>query len=55
MLKGGNGRDLFIGGFGADNINVGAGVDIEIAGSTLFDSQYAALEAILSEWNSAAN
>ena len=49
------GRNLLVGGIGADNINGGVGDDIEIAGSTLFDSQYAALEAILAEWNSAAS
>ena len=51
-MEGGSGRDILIGGRGADRIEGNAGDDILIAGYTAFDRQYAALVAILNEWTS---
>ena len=52
MLMGGAGRDLLIGGFGSDRIMGDAGDDIEIAGSTVYDGNLAALSRIMAEWTS---
>jgi Ca2+-binding RTX toxin-like protein len=54
-LNGGAGRDLLIGGDGSDNLT-GSGTnhsDILIAGTTSFDSNPVALNAIMAEWTSA--
>ncbi|MBI3822042.1 MAG: PKD domain-containing protein [Planctomycetes bacterium] len=52
LLIGGSGRDVLIGGFGADRIVGNASDDLLIAGSTKFDANEAALDAILKEWAS---
>jgi hypothetical protein len=49
-ITGGSGRSLLIGGVGADTIKGGSADDILISGTTNFDSNHAALMAILSEW-----
>jgi hypothetical protein len=54
-LNGGGGRDLLIGGDGADQLT-GTGSntsDILISGTTSFDANAAALNAIMAEWTSA--
>jgi Ca2+-binding RTX toxin-like protein len=51
-LIGGHGRDLLIGGTGADHLVGGSGDDILIGGTTAFDSNDAALCAIMAEWTS---
>jgi probable HAF family extracellular repeat protein len=51
-LIGGKGRDLLIGGLGADRIVGGPGDDLIIGGTTAFDSNQAALAAVLAEWSS---
>jgi Ca2+-binding RTX toxin-like protein len=51
QLTGGSGRDLLIGGAGADRLVGNSGDDILIAGTTAYDNNIAALEAILSRWN----
>jgi 6-phosphogluconolactonase (cycloisomerase 2 family)/PKD repeat protein len=53
VLDGGEGRDLLIGGFGSDTLNGNDGYDLLIAGTTAFDDDTAALEAIMAEWTSA--
>jgi hypothetical protein len=52
MLVGGSNRDILIGGRGADRLVGNGGEDLLIAGYTAFDGDYAALCAILAEWNS---
>src|SRR5206468_11218584 len=47
---GGQGRDISIGGNGADRIIGDAGDDILIAGRTTFDGNFDALAAIMAEW-----
>jgi hypothetical protein len=47
------GRSLLIGGAGSSNLTAGAAGDILIAGTTTFDANYAALQSILAEWQSA--
>jgi VCBS repeat-containing protein len=49
-LQGGIGRGVLIGGLGADTINGGGGDDILIGGTTDFDTNLAALDAIMAEW-----
>lgn len=51
-LAGGNGNDLLIGGLGADSLQGQAGDDLLIGGTTTFDSNQAALDAIEAEWSS---
>jgi len=65
ILWGGSGRDLLIGGLGADLLDGGSGDDILIGGYSLYDTQFtanggirhnldlAALDAVMTEWNSA--
>jgi Ca2+-binding RTX toxin-like protein len=53
LLVGGGGRDLLIGGVGADRIVGNADDDILIAGFTDYDTNDAALCAIMDEWTSA--
>ena len=50
--NGGSGRDLLIGGTGADRLVGNAGDDLLIAGMTAYDSNYAVLKILMSEWNS---
>jgi Ca2+-binding RTX toxin-like protein len=52
-LLGGDGRDLLIGGLGADTLQGQAGDDILIGSLTTFDSNQAALDAVMAEWTSA--
>jgi type VI protein secretion system component Hcp len=49
-LFGGGGRDILIGGVGADSLRGSAGDDLLIGGTTDYDANPAALEAILAEW-----
>jgi hypothetical protein len=51
-LFGGEGRNVIIGGFGADVLRGGSNDDLLIGGSTVYDSNYGALWAILTEWRS---
>jgi parallel beta-helix repeat protein len=51
-LVGGTGRDLVIGGGGADTLT-GRGNDLLISGTTSYDNNLTALEALLAEWASA--
>jgi Ca2+-binding RTX toxin-like protein len=46
------GRNLLIGGGGNDTLYGGSGEDILISGTTLYDTNRTALEAILAEWSS---
>jgi hypothetical protein len=48
-----SGRSLLIGGTGSSTLTAGAAGDILIAGTTNYDSNYAALQSILAEWQSA--
>lgn len=50
VLTGNGGRDVLLGGDGADTLNGGVGEDLLIAGTTSYDSNLAALEAIMAEW-----
>jgi hypothetical protein len=50
-LFGGSGRDILIGGTGTDNLKAGTGGDIMIGESTDYDSNIAALTALLAEWS----
>jgi Ca2+-binding RTX toxin-like protein len=50
MLRGGSGRDLLIGGLGADLLVGAGGDDILIGGTTDFDSNLTALNAVMAEW-----
>jgi hypothetical protein len=52
-IRGGAGRSILIGGAGADSVTGGSGDDIVIGGTTSYDGSFAALEAILAEWQSA--
>lgn len=54
-LSAGGGRNLLIGGYGLNSGVGGKGDDIIIAGRTVYDNDYAALEAILQTWKSAAS
>jgi hypothetical protein len=49
-LKAGRGRNLLIGGTGADVLQGNSGDDILIGGTTDYDSNLAALNAIMAEW-----
>jgi hypothetical protein len=50
-LRGGTGRDLLIGGLGADILRGGGGgADILIDGTTDYDGNLSALNAIMAEW-----
>jgi CSLREA domain-containing protein len=48
------GRDLIIDGGGADALTAGGGDDILIAGTTIYDRNAAALNALLATWASSA-
>jgi Ca2+-binding RTX toxin-like protein len=49
-LSGGGGRDILIGGLGGDTLNGGADDDILVGGTTDYDTNQAALAAVLAEW-----
>lgn len=49
-LTGGLGRNILIGGLGADILKGDAGEDILIGGTTSYDSNVAALNALMAEW-----
>jgi Ca2+-binding RTX toxin-like protein len=49
-LLGGSGRDLLVGGAGADQLSGNAGDDILVAGTTAYDADRGALEAIRAAW-----
>jgi hypothetical protein len=49
-LRGGSGRDLLIGGLGADILHGGGAGDILIDGTTDYDSNLSALNAVMAEW-----
>src|SRR5262249_5397177 len=49
-LRGGSGRDLLVGGLGADVLHSGDGDDILIGGTTDYDGNLAALNAVMAEW-----
>ncbi len=51
QLGGGAGRDLLIGGAGTDHLTGNADDDILIGSATIHDSNFAALQAIMKEWN----
>ena len=50
ILKSGRGRNLLVGGTGADVLQGSAGDDILIGGTTDYDSNLAALNAVMAEW-----
>ncbi|MBA2708671.1 MAG: PKD domain-containing protein [Gemmatimonadaceae bacterium] len=52
LVSGGSGRDLLIGGSGSDVLLGNAGDDIIVAGTTSYDSNAIALNAIMAEWTS---
>jgi extracellular elastinolytic metalloproteinase len=52
-LTGGRGRDLLIGGAGSDDILGKGGDDILVGGTTAWDVNQAALNALLQEWTRA--
>jgi Ca2+-binding RTX toxin-like protein len=52
-LLGGKGPDILIGGSGPSTLNGGSGGDILIGGTTNYDTNAAALAAVLAEWSSA--
>jgi hypothetical protein len=49
-INGGGGRDLIIGSGGRDTLVGGGDDDLIIAGSTAYDNNLVALDAILAEW-----
>jgi Ca2+-binding RTX toxin-like protein len=50
FLRGGNGRDLLISGGGTSTLQAGGGEAILIGAHALFDTNFAALDAIQDEW-----
>lgn len=46
-----SGRDILVGGDGADHLVSNGGDDIMIGGTTAWDTQVEALSLILAEWN----
>jgi len=51
-LLGGLGRDILIGGAGQSTLQAGSGGDILIGGTTTYDTNAAALAALVAEWGS---
>lgn len=51
-LTGGNGADILIGGGGANTLTAGSGGDILIGGTTTYNTNIAALLALMAEWSS---
>jgi Ca2+-binding RTX toxin-like protein len=54
-LFGFTGNDVLIGGSGRDTIDGGAGEDLLIGGTTTYDVNLLALQAILAEWTAASS
>lgn len=54
-LTGSGQRDILLGGTGADNLVGGAGDDLLFGGTTGYESNVAALLALLAEWNGPSN
>jgi PhoPQ-activated pathogenicity-related protein len=52
-IQGGSARSLLIGDTGADHLTGGSNPDIIISGYTDYDANFAALQSILAEWQSA--
>jgi Ca2+-binding RTX toxin-like protein len=52
FFQGGSGRDVFTSGSGNSTLVAGSGEAILIGGTTLWDTNVAALDAILAEWGS---
>jgi uncharacterized delta-60 repeat protein len=52
VLIGGTGRDLLFGGGGSDWLVGRGGDDVLIGGTTAFDTNVAALNSLMAEWNS---
>jgi hypothetical protein len=50
VFVGGTGRNIIIGGGGADQITGGGGDNILIAGTTVWDANATALQAMMQEW-----
>jgi Ca2+-binding RTX toxin-like protein len=50
LLLGGAGRDFLVGGLGSDTCDGGADDDILVGGSTAYDNNGFALNAIMAEW-----
>jgi len=50
VLIGGTGRNIIIGGAGGDTITGGGGDNILIGGTTAYDTNLTALDAIFAEW-----
>jgi Ca2+-binding RTX toxin-like protein len=53
VLTGGTGRNLIIGGGGADTLVGGGDDNIMVAGTTAYDLDVNALQAIMQEWTRA--
>lgn len=51
QLWGGLGRDILLGGLGADTLHGGDDDDLLIGGTTSFDANLTALNALLAEWS----
>ena len=52
-LLGGKGRDVLIGGLGKDRLVGNDGDDLLIGGWTILDTDYAALNGVMAQWNAA--
>jgi hypothetical protein len=52
LLVAGNGKDMLIAGSGTASMKAGSGGDLLIGGSTIYDNNMAALNAIMAEWTS---
>ena len=50
-IEGGGGRTIIIGGLGSDQLQAGSGGDILLPGTTDFDRNVTALDAVLAEWS----
>ncbi len=55
QVLGFTGRDVLVGGLGTDRVDGGAGEDILIGGRTAYDTNAAALLALLAEWSGPGN
>jgi hypothetical protein len=54
VLVGGTGRNVLIGDGGSDTINGGGGFNLLIGGTTSYDNQLAALQALMQFWDNAS-
>ncbi len=50
-IEAGGGRTIIIGGLGSDHLQAGSGGDILLPGTTDFDRNVTALDAVLAEWS----